>query len=323
MDNLTHSLIGVALGRAGLNRLTPHCTGLMLLAANLPDIDVLSLAGGELTYLDLHRGLTHGFAMAPVLAILPALLFRYGLGKPVPWLGGWIAALLGVLSHLGLDYVTSYGTRLLAPFSGDWFEWPLLYIFDSVLAAVLLLAMAGPALSKLVAGEIGAKSGNGRGWAIFALGFTVLWLGGRGMVQARVTQLLGSRVQQGVAPRRVLALPTTFSPLRWRGLVETESFYAVHDINLLFEFDPERGLMLNRPQQTDAVNAAKRSPVLTRFLNFAQWPVWRIVPMDEPPGAQRVQVFDLRFSDDGSAFLATVEVDAAGRILRENFHVRP
>ena len=46
MDNLTHSLIGVALSRAGLNRVTPHATAILLLAVNLPDLDIISLVDG-------------------------------------------------------------------------------------------------------------------------------------------------------------------------------------------------------------------------------------------------------------------------------------
>ena len=323
MDNLTHSLVGVAMSRAGLNRFTPHSTAIMLIAVNLPDLDVVSLAGGPLTYLDLHRNLTHGLVMAPVLAILPFLLFRYGLRRQIPALGAWLISLIGVLSHLGLDFVTAYGTRLAAPFSEAWFEWPVLNIFDAVLALVLLLSVAAPALSKLVSGEIGAKPTAGRGWAIFALLFLVVWIGGRGMIRSRAEQLLSTRVQQGIAPRRVLALPTAFSPFRWRGLVETSGFYSVHDLSVLFDFDPEAGLVLSKPRQLEVMQAAQRSPLLQRFLKFAQWPVYRIVPLDEPPGAQRVQVFDLRFSDDGSAFRAVVDVDAGGRILSESFHIRP
>ena len=323
MDNLTHSLIAVALSRAGLNQVTPHATWMMLVAANLPDLDVITLAGGELAYLDAHRGFTHGIAMAPLLALLPVLLFRYGLRKPVGWIGGWCVSVIALLSHLGLDFVTSYGAHLAAPFSDAWYQWPVLFIFDSVLAAVLLLAMAGPALSKLVAGEIGAKASTGKGWAIFALLFTLIWIGGRGVVRGRAEQMLSSRVQRGATPRRVMALPTTFSPFKWRGLVETDGFFSVHEMNVLFDFDPEPGLLLSKPQQRETVEAAKRSPLLQRFLKFAQWPVWRIVPMDEPPGAQRVQVFDLRFSDEGSMFRAMVEVDASGRILSEKFQMRP
>ena len=323
MDNLTHSLIGVALSRAGLNRVTPHATAMLLVATNLPDLDIVSLVGGELTYLDLHRNLTHGFAMAPFLALLPVLLFRYGLGRPIPWLGGWLISLAGVLSHLGLDFVTVYGTRLASPFSSNWYQWPVLFIFDAVLFLILLLAVAGPALSKLVAGEIGAKPSTGRGWAIFALIFVFSWIGGRGILHARAHQMLTSRVQQGATPLRVMALPDSFSPFKWRGLVETEGYFAVHQLNTLFDFDPEEGLLLRKPQQLEVVQAAKRSAALQRFLRFSQWPVWHIVPLDEPPGAQSVQVFDLRFSDDATAFKAVVDLDATGRILRESFHIRP
>lgn len=323
MDNLTHSLIGVALARAGFNRVTPHATGMMLLAANLPDLDVVSLLGGELGYLDLHRNLTHGFFMAPFLACLPGLLFRYGLRREIPLLGGWLISLVAILSHLGMDFVTSYGTRLGSPFTSAWYQWPVLFIFDAVLAAILLLSFAGPALSKLVAGEIGAKPSAGRGWAIFALAFALVWIAGRGVMHRRAETMLESRVQLGATPRRVMALPTVLSPFRWRGLVETDNFFAVHDLNVLLDFDPDQGLTLEKPQPSAIIHYARRSPVLQRFLNFAQWPAWRIVPMDEPPGAQRVQVFDLRFSDDGSAFQALIEVDASGRILKETVHIRP
>ena len=39
MDNITHSLTGLMLSRAGLNRISPEATWVLLLAANAPDID--------------------------------------------------------------------------------------------------------------------------------------------------------------------------------------------------------------------------------------------------------------------------------------------
>ena len=39
MDNLTHSLIGAALGQAGLKRKTGLAMPALIIAANLPDID--------------------------------------------------------------------------------------------------------------------------------------------------------------------------------------------------------------------------------------------------------------------------------------------
>jgi len=66
MDNLTHTAIGLFLSRAGLNRWTPAATPILLLAANAPDIDIVTLSGGSLNYLHYHRHLTHSLIAMPV-----------------------------------------------------------------------------------------------------------------------------------------------------------------------------------------------------------------------------------------------------------------
>jgi inner membrane protein len=73
MDNLTHTLTGVLLARAGLNRVAPRATLTLVLAVNAPDIDVVARWRGSLAYLHYHRGPTHSLAALPVLAALVAL----------------------------------------------------------------------------------------------------------------------------------------------------------------------------------------------------------------------------------------------------------
>ena len=68
MDNLTHSLVGAALARSGLDRTTPLATATLVLAANAPDIDVLAYTQGEWFALASRRGITHG---VPALIFLP------------------------------------------------------------------------------------------------------------------------------------------------------------------------------------------------------------------------------------------------------------
>ncbi len=48
MDPLTHSATGIFLGRAGLNRFCEQAPWILLLAANAPDIDIVTLLGGSL-----------------------------------------------------------------------------------------------------------------------------------------------------------------------------------------------------------------------------------------------------------------------------------
>ena len=47
MDNLCHTLVGAALAQSGLKRRSPLGTVTLLIGANLPDVDVISLAWGS------------------------------------------------------------------------------------------------------------------------------------------------------------------------------------------------------------------------------------------------------------------------------------
>src|SRR5690349_5603283 len=79
MDNLTHSLLGLAAAKSGLDRLSPGATTLCVLAANSPDADiVILLFGDRWTFLQHHRGITHAIVGVVGLAILLPLLFFLG-----------------------------------------------------------------------------------------------------------------------------------------------------------------------------------------------------------------------------------------------------
>src|SRR5687767_1942277 len=120
MDNLTHSLTGLMLSRAGLNKAVPRASWLLLMAANAPDVDVISMIGGAGTYLQYHRWMTHALVMLPVIAILPVLAMRFLFRQRLPWLRAWTVSLIGVASHVALDFTNPYGIRLLLPFSDAW-----------------------------------------------------------------------------------------------------------------------------------------------------------------------------------------------------------
>src|ERR1700678_425706 len=103
MDQLTHTLTGLFLSRAGLNRWTPNASAILMLAANAPDIDIVSAAGGSLNYLHFHRHITHSIVAAPVIALGTVALVRLLGRKPIRWAGAFFASLIAVASHLLLD----------------------------------------------------------------------------------------------------------------------------------------------------------------------------------------------------------------------------
>lgn len=139
MDNLTHSLVGLAAAKAGLGRLSPHATFVCVAAANLPDADNVARLRGPAFYLEHHRGITHSIVGALALAVAFALLFYAG-GRlwerlrgrePRASLKGLLAcSLLLTASHPLLDWTNNYGVRPLLPWDGRWFYGDLLFIVD-------------------------------------------------------------------------------------------------------------------------------------------------------------------------------------------------
>ena len=149
MDNLTHSLAGAVIGQLGLKRKTGLAMPALIIGANLPDIDAVTTLLGPQS-LAIRRGLTHG----PIALILLPLALTWALlafdrwqaqtgRRPAHRLAvhpGWLLALayLGTLSHPLLDWLNSYGIRLLEPFSSRWFAADTLFIIDIWLWAALI-----------------------------------------------------------------------------------------------------------------------------------------------------------------------------------------
>jgi len=140
LDNLTHALAGAALARAGLDRTTPLAAATLIVAANAPDVDILSYVHGSYFGLAFRRGITHG---VPALIVLPVAVAGVMLAwdrwvrrgrrpeadpaRPLPLLA---LAFLGVLTHPVLDWMNSYGMRWWLPFDGGWSYGDTLFIID-------------------------------------------------------------------------------------------------------------------------------------------------------------------------------------------------
>src|SRR6059036_2158954 len=69
MENISHSLAGLALARAGLGGRNRLSGAALVLGSNLPDLDLLWSLRGRVAYLDEHRGVTHSLAGCVPLAL--------------------------------------------------------------------------------------------------------------------------------------------------------------------------------------------------------------------------------------------------------------
>lgn len=294
-----------------------------MLAANAPDADLVSWLGGSPGFLEYHRWATHTLVAAPAMAALSVLIvWLFSRGRPFPWMRAFIIGLIGVATHLVMDWTNVYGIRMLLPFSADWLRLDITPIIDPWIWLFLLLAIVAPALGRLVSSEIGAKPGTGRGWAICALVLVSGYEYSRYLAHDRAMAVLNSRIYEGTAATRVAAFPTYWSPLRWTGVAETSDAYRLFDLNLIGPFNPSSGSVLFKAQGNPQMLSASRTVAFQRYLAFSSFPLWRTLPLAEPDGATQVQIADLRFGDpQRSGFVVTAVVDRSNTVVKSEFTV--
>jgi inner membrane protein len=314
MEPVTHFLTGACLGRSGFNRKTAYATLAMTLAAEAPDIDILWGFRGPVAELQHHRGITHTLVAAPLIA-LATTAFVWGVHRmrrnapPLApkWGLIWLFALIADLSHLLLDFTNNYGLRPFFPFNPHWFAWSIEFIFDPVIFFLLVGALVLPGILGLADREIGAKKQRfrGRGWAIAALSFVVVWWGVRSAEHAHALELVRTGGYTREPLVRAAAEPTMVSPFRWHVLMETPDYYQTAEVQTMGDqvTTDESTDVIYKPPVTPAVAAAKQSYLGRVYLDWSTWPLTTDQGAVRAPGADfapqpnwhTVQFEDLRF----------------------------
>jgi membrane-bound metal-dependent hydrolase YbcI (DUF457 family) len=140
-DNITHGLAAALLAQAGLRqRYGALATAALLVGSELPDLDALFELGGTVFGFVHHRGITHSLLGGAGLALLgAALLWSVWRSHPY-WRVTWLVY-LGVLLHIGMDYLTSYGTQIFLPFSTGHYTADAVYIVDFTYSALMITGL--------------------------------------------------------------------------------------------------------------------------------------------------------------------------------------
>jgi len=325
MEPVTHALASVALGRAGLNRLARPATPMLLVSGLIADADWLSYFGGARAFLHGHRTATHSLLGTALLAVLvTAVFFLFARTYP-----GWAFKLVpglavcaaGAGGHLLLDLLNGYGVQLLWPLDGKWYAWDLAAQVDPWILFFLLAGLLVPALLRLVLEEIGAESkrrGPRRG-AVAGLALVALFCAGRLAAHQRAVALLDSRQYRGQVPLAVAAFPMPSNPLLWAGVVETDNALVNVEVpvGLGLEFDPDRGTVRYKPEESAVLASAVNSGDAADFLRFARFPLARVAARED---GYRVRLRDMRFAAGVSGrrgIVAVIDLNAQQQVVGE------
>jgi len=155
MDTITHGIAGALIGKAifrGEDLFASHpmnrgriLTWSLMLGAIFPDSDVFRdiFSSDRLLIITWHRSITHSLLMLPLWALLLAAITR-AFANSRKWQAPSFAALtaiygVGILSHILLDLVTSFGTMIWSPLKWSRPAWDLVFIVDFTLTAILLV----------------------------------------------------------------------------------------------------------------------------------------------------------------------------------------
>jgi len=195
MDPVTHGITGALLGKGYFSdRYGKVATFAAVLGAVFPDVDVTAdlVSPDPQAIIKYHRAITHSFLALPFFALLLAILTR----ALLPWVKrrfprwrdleapplGILTLVygIGIASHILLDGMTSFGTRMWFPLSSKRVAWDLLFIIDFSFTAIVLVpqlvARIYPAGGES-AGEVGKSRARAlRMWLIFSASTLLVWL---------------------------------------------------------------------------------------------------------------------------------------------------
>jgi len=271
LDNVTHTLFAITVGRTSLGRAGRGTTAALVLATNAPDIDIVTALRGGTNYLHWHRGPTHGPIGVVLLGALSAAIAHYGMRLWDARAGGRGArrpaatfpmllamSIMMVAFHLLMDLPTSYGTRVLSPFDWHWYAFDWMPIVD----VYLLIALAAGLL-------FGNRSADAKQrYASIAFVAMAAIYGVRAFAHHQAIELaprlFGPTLPAKCAdapdtssaldvwPRQtsklrtesseprtrrclieIAAMPTFTSPFDWRIIAQMSNGYEIHDVNVL------------------------------------------------------------------------------------------
>jgi inner membrane protein len=372
MDPLAHTLVGGALAETGLKKATPLATATLLIGANLPDIDGVATFLGSDASLYFRRGWTHGILAAIVLPlVLAGLVIAYDrlwrqrrdADKQPVHAGAIVALSYGAfLTHPLLDWLNTYGVRLLMPFDGRWFYGDALFIIDPwmwlLAGSSVVLARSESRLG--IGGWVllgCATSGLVLGVAEVPLAVKVAWLVGVGAIiglrtsgwfekkshavattslallvgyvgvmitASAATEVAAAQTTVDEEPVASFSSPVPGNPFAREGVVQTEDAYILYESNWL-ESTPIR--QVGEPLATSdelgpIVEAALSAPHVRGFTNWMRFPIYEV--QDDSPGFV-VTIRDLRYvrpTDNEGFGFARVWLDQSLEPIRAEVNPR-
>lgn len=225
MDSITQITLGSAVGVAVMGRHTQLWKAVVwgAFAGTTPDLDTVIRYGDDILNMTRHRAESHSIyfltCLSPVFAMAAAWLHK----EWKLYLNWVICFWLVFMTHVGIDYLTIYGTQLLQPFSNHPFGLGSVFIIDPAYTLPLLIGLSATCLS---------RSPHRLRWNTIGLAVSSIYLGWGILAQ----HLVDTQVRQNLPNDRIDQLMVSAGPLNtllWRIVAISPTHYYESWISLL------------------------------------------------------------------------------------------
>jgi membrane-bound metal-dependent hydrolase YbcI (DUF457 family) len=224
MDTITHGIAGALISKAvfrgedmlafkPMNR-ARIVTWSLMLGAIFPDSDMVRewFSSNAMLIMTWHRSITHSLVCLPIWALALAALTRW-FTRWMKWDAPTFAALawlyaIGILSHIFLDLVTTFGTMIWSPLKWSRPAWDMIFIIDFTFTGLLL----GPQiLAWVYRKQEGLKNRAILTWSLCTLASLVI---------AALLKIVGAPISAQSALTIILVLTMLFllPALRFKGV---------------------------------------------------------------------------------------------------------
>lgn len=302
MDPITHTMAGAVLARAGLDRrgTLPLAATTLMLAANAPDIDIFVMFLGSYAGLAFRRGWTHGpIALVVLPLVLTGLMLAWdrwvrrrgerGVSRaPLAAGATLLIACIGVVSHPALDWLNTYGIRLLMPFSPEWFYGDAVFIIDPwlwLLFAAALVRWRRTRRRVQVFGTVAAA-------------YLIAMIGASMVAEPTARRAAEAAGITGI--EEVMYQPAPAQPHRGSFIVATREAYTLGTFRWLAPSGRVTLLPNPIPRGDWTASEVRRAMADSRVRDYLVWSRFPFVRTEHTPGRTAVFIGDARFTDGPS-----------------------
>lgn len=217
MDPITHGLVGLAIASVSGEPILGAVGIGTALAAMSPDLDIIMQCRGHLSYLKSHRGVSHSLPFLIGMSIIIAIGLTF-IFPEIAFLKILFWAFIGALSHSLLDFLNSYGAKLLWPIRKKRYSRGLLLPFDPVIIGLSLYMI----LSNQSDSTLDLKIG------IIFFGYLIM----RWMLKKNIYQKMFYRFGEEIQIKNIELFPSMTAIHKLHFIVETKEKFIVGEVNV-------------------------------------------------------------------------------------------